>query len=382
MIPTITDNTKKFVMVTSGETVSPFQNITIVDPLVFGPDNSPQPDQGILKIVLTAADGTSNNLGVLSQKTFYTAANFDQASNTITETTAIGPMSPIDPNTMIHGTQYTAPVVAPGQTLFVDATVTYTHVGGEAVTNPVPVVLEVVGPPAVIGNGPDRFLFTVSEDAYRGDAQFTLSIDGVQQGGVQTATVMHASGQTQTFAVEGNFGAGAHTETVNFLNDAYGGTSTTDRNLYVQGISYNGAETVGSSASLLSAGSVSFQTPGAADTLTIGLTEDAYQGNAMASISLDGKTLGTPTVTFLNSAGTAEQFTYSGDFGGTAALHTLSVDFLNDNGGYGATDRNLYIKDLSFDGTTLPATSTLYNGGTVQTTFQNNTVVSPLPTQH
>lgn len=244
--------------------------------------------------------------------------------------------------------------------------------------------------PTVIGSGPDTFLFTMSEDAFEGNAQFTLSIDGQIQGGTQTATALHSMGQAQTFAVEGSFGAGAHTETINFLNDAYAGTTDTDRNLYVQGISYNGVANTDGSAALFSSGADNFNTPATAqttlqrtlDTLTVGLTEDAYQGDARASIAINGQSLGTPTVTFLNSAGTAETFTYTGNFGGTAALQTLSVGFLNDNGGYGATDRNLYIKDISFNGTTLPDGSALYTNGTVSTTFQNNTVITAFETQH
>ena len=45
----------------------------------------------------------------------------------------------------------------------------------------------------------------------------------------------HAAGQTQIFNVQGTFAPGSHTAAVNFLNDAYGGSPATDRNLYVTG---------------------------------------------------------------------------------------------------------------------------------------------------
>lgn len=248
----------------------------------------------------------------------------------------------------------------------------------------------VPGAPVSVGSGPDALVLQVSEDAFGGNAQFTISIDGVQQGGVQSATAGHELGETQAFTVKGDFGASAHTVSVDFLNDN-GNQGLTDRNLYVTGATIDGVAVPGATLNEYANGPGTFQFTGSTatstppttlDTLTVGLTEDAYQGDAMASISLDGKTLAMPTVTFLNSGGTAEQFTYSGNFGGAAALHSLSVDFLNDNGGYGTSDRNLYVKDLSFDGTALPTTATLYSGGTIQTTFQNNTVVSPFPTQH
>ena len=69
--------------------------------------------------------------------------------------------------------------------------------------------------------------------------------DGVQIGGTQTATALHSSGQTQTFDVLGTFAAGNHVATIDFLNDAYGGSSTTDRNLYVTGASIDGTTIAG-----------------------------------------------------------------------------------------------------------------------------------------
>ena len=41
-----------------------------------------------------------------------------------------------------------------------------------------------------------------------------------------------------------------------FLNDAYGGSSSTDRNLYVSDISLDGTRYLGSTVSLLSSGNV------------------------------------------------------------------------------------------------------------------------------
>ena len=239
--------------------------------------------------------------------------------------------------------------------------------------------------PTVVGNGPDMFQFQISEDAYQGDAQFTFSIDGFQIGGIQSTSALHSLGQDQIFLVEGKFGPGPHTATVNFLNDN-GGYGATDRNLYVDSLGYNGTQVTNGSTPLYNGGPVNFAVPDTtvqtSDTLTVGLTEDAYQGDAIASIALDGVTLGSPTVTFLNSTGTAEEFTYPGNFGGASASHTLAVSFLNDNSGFGSTDRNLYVKDVSFDGAALPDTSTLYSSGTVSTTFQGNQVISPFPSQH
>ena len=50
----------------------------------------------------------------------------------------------------------------------------------------------------------------LSEDAWMGDAQFIVSVDGQQLGGVQTVSALHGLGQGQTFTYQGAFGIGAH----------------------------------------------------------------------------------------------------------------------------------------------------------------------------
>ena len=85
--------------------------------------------------------------------------------------------------------------------------------------------------PGTVGSGNDTLVLNLSEDAYKGDAQFTVSVDGAQLGGTQTVTASHGAGQSQAFTFKGNFGSGKHTVAVSFLNDAWGGTAATDRNL-------------------------------------------------------------------------------------------------------------------------------------------------------
>lgn len=92
----------------------------------------------------------------------------------------------------------------------------------------------------VLGSGNDNLALFISEDAWNGNAQFTVSVDGKQIGGTQTATASHAAGQSQEFDIKGMFITGTHTATVRFLNDAWGGTSSTDRNLYVIGAKIDG----------------------------------------------------------------------------------------------------------------------------------------------
>lgn len=106
----------------------------------------------------------------------------------------------------------------------------------------------------------DLIVLHVSADSWNGSPQFIVGVDGKQQGGTQTATASHAKGQTQDIVLSGAFGNGAHDVTVTFLNDAWGGTSSTDRNLYVNSIDDNGQHYASAAATLVTNGTVHFQT--------------------------------------------------------------------------------------------------------------------------
>ena len=326
--------------------------------------------------------------------------------------------------------------------------------------------------PKAIGAGPDTLILQMSEDAYQGDAQFTVTVDGTQIGGTQTTTGNHSQGQTQAFTVHGRFRTLKHTVTVNFLNDANGPLG--DRNLYVTGasvngtpitnvnlallgdgpqsfnfwdaatapvsygtgpdtfvfgisqlpvsqnahysiyvdgkllvsriaapalrsygqsqvvklagnfgptshtvevsvvntpaagatgsptslsidsLSYDGVVVPNSAAIVASPGAVQLQTPvQQADTLTVAMTEDAYQGDAVAQINVDGVPVQTQTVTAANSAGTPQTLTLQGNWGGATVAHSVVVNYLNDLYVAPGSDRNLHVQSVQFDGTTL-----------------------------
>jgi len=237
---------------------------------------------------------------------------------------------------------------------------------------------------AAATTGSDTLVLHLSEDAWLGDAQFTASVDGVSLGAAQAVTALHGQGGDQAFSFSGSFGAGPHQVAVSFINDAYGGTSTTDRNLYVDSISLNGAASPNTSAALLSSGTKTFAVAGPAaaaaatvpintDTLVLHLSEDAWQGDAQFVASVDGAQLGAAqAMTALHGQGGDETFTFTGHFG--AGAHDLAVTFLNDAyGGTSATDRNLYVNSADLNGThQASVTGVLYSSGT--THFQ---VVTP-----
>ncbi len=225
-----------------------------------------------------------------------------------------------------------------------------------------------------VGSGSDTLALQVSEDAWQGDAQFTVSVDGTQIGGTQTATASHGAGQTQTVNVLGTFSAGLHTATINFLNDAWGGTTATDRNLYVNSATLDSTAVPNAGLTLLSGGPQSFSFNEASpatvassgtDTLDLHVSEDAWQGDAQYTVKVDGNQVGgVRTATALHGQGATQDVSIAGSWG--AGPHTVGVSFINDAyGGTAATDRNLYVNAVTYDGAAASgAPATLLSNGT------------------
>ncbi len=98
---------------------------------------------------------------------------------------------------------------------------------------------------------PDHLTLRMSEQAYNNiHAQFTVTVDGKQIGGTYTTTANHANKASETFDIAGDWGPGTHQVNVHFTNDAYGGWSGADRNLYLDGARYNGTEIMGVAKSI------------------------------------------------------------------------------------------------------------------------------------
>ena len=217
--------------------------------------------------------------------------------------------------------------------------------GGGTSTSPLPVAKSAT------------ITLNVSEDASLGDAQYTVKVDGTQVGGVRTATTLHSSGNSDVVSLTGDWGGGTHAVQIQFINDAYGGTAATDRNLYVNSIALNGVTQSGTAAAIYSNATSSFtvggttaSTAGPADTLSLQLSEDAYNGDAQFILAIDGKQISTPqSVTASHSAGTWQTITFAGSFG--AGSHTVGIKFTNDAyGGSASTDRNLYVNGIDVNG--------------------------------
>ena len=201
----------------------------------------------------------------------------------------------------------------------------------------------------------DTLLLSLSEDAWAGDAQAVVTVDGHAVGGTVTVTAPHAQGKSQSVSLAGQWGPGAHDVGVQFINDAYGGTPTTDRNLYVNSVSLDGQAAGAAPASLYANGTAHLAT--AASPLVLQLSEDAWQGHAQFSVAVDGHSLGGPqSVTVSHASGGAQDFAFGTTM--AAGTHDVAVSFLNDAwGGTAATDRNLYVNAVDANGAALPGTA-------------------------
>ncbi|MBD0271589.1 MAG: family 16 glycosylhydrolase, partial [Acetobacteraceae bacterium] len=228
------------------------------------------------------------------------------------------------------------------------------------------------------GAGSDALVLKISQDAYQGSAQYTVKVDGQQVGETFTASAWRSAGQSDTLTLKGDWGPGEHKVEVEFLNDAWGGTAATDRNLYVDGAAYNGKALAGAAADLMSAGSASFgfteDAPPPAhppkslaagagpDSLVLDISQDHYQGDAQYTVSVDGRQVGdTFTASALRSDGEHDTLTLRGDWG--AGEHRVEVEFLNDAwGGTAATDRNLFVEGATYNGEAVEGAAKAFMG--------------------
>jgi beta-glucanase (GH16 family) len=278
----------------------------------------------------------------------------------------------------------TAHQVAPDAAVATTLTATLRDTAGESASATADITATAVAPPVTTTGGsssPDTLTLNISEDNWNGDAKFIVDVNGERVGGHYSSSVLHASGDAGVVLLTGNWGSGVQDVQVRFINDAYGGTASTDRNLYINSIAYDGATYANTSGTLMSNGADKFAVGGStptttapADTLTLSLSEDAYKGNADFVLFIDGKAVTSPqVVSALKDAGSTQSFTLTGDLG--AGKHTIGIAFTNDfNGGSPTTDRNLYVDGVTMNG------SSVFSG--VDELDTNSTVNYMVTTSH
>ncbi|MGK7871120.1 carbohydrate-binding domain-containing protein, partial [Falsiroseomonas sp. E2-1-a20] len=235
--------------------------------------------------------------------------------------------------------------------------------------------------PVIVTPAPDPVKLDVlkigiAQDAWQGDARYTISLDGKQIGGERVAKASAAKGEMDIITLTGDFNDSVHKLGVTFLNDLWGGTAKTDRNLYVEKLILNDID-LKKSADLLINGTAKFEFKAAAeavpaatigsgpDVLRVALSQDAYKGDATFLLFLDGKQLGgLRSVDASHAAGERDFIEIRGDF--DPGDHILGVRFTNDLwGGTASADRNLYVESLELNSANLNAQAALLSNGDV-----------------
>lgn len=112
-----------------------------------------------------------------------------------------------------------------------------------------PLIVEVsnvhAAPPAAAPAITDTLVLQLSEDAYLGDAMFTVAVDG-QRVGSGSVHALYSAGAFDTVSIAGHWGAEPHKIAVAYTNDMSSGRPGQDRNLYVGQISYDDVVVPGS----------------------------------------------------------------------------------------------------------------------------------------
>ena len=98
----------------------------------------------------------------------------------------------------------------------------------------------------------------MSEDAWHGDVQCQISIDGCQLGKVQTITAFHGLGQSQGMTFLTELEAGSHTVSVQLVHAGSAGQSGEDRHLFIDAVEFNGAHVLAPVAPVHGSGSTTF----------------------------------------------------------------------------------------------------------------------------
>jgi len=216
------------------------------------------------------------------------------------------------------------------------------------------------------GTQQDSLSLHVAGDSFEGNAQFIVLVDGQQVGGIQTAIAEFSpgSGQFQDVTLQGDFGPNPQNVTVQFINDAYNGSSSADRNLYVDKLVFNGQTYEGEHAFNPTGVNTSQPADAAAlffqdaplvfkleNTLSLSVAEDQYQGDAQFIVLVDGQQIGgvqTATTAFSAGSGQFQDISITGHFGSDPSQ--VEVRFVNDvYGGSNNTDRNLYVNKLMLE---------------------------------
>ena len=143
----------------------------------------------------------------------------------------------------------------------------------------------------VLGSGntvsPHTLELILTQDAYQGNAQFSMSLDGTTSGAITLSPVaLTSSAHAEMFSWSGNITDRAHEIGVTFLNDAWGGSAGLDRNVHVMGVIYDNQDYLPSAVNLTNTGSQLLVDVGSSNptvTATAGLPDHMHISRAPTS---------------------------------------------------------------------------------------------------
>ena len=219
----------------------------------------------------------------------------------------------------------------------------------------------------------DTITVRVSGDAYLGDPNFALILDGRTLYPTNVVTADHASGAWQTFTFKGDFVAAGDTTYkvgVRFTNDAYK-AGAGDRNLYVDEIVLNNVSD-GRDVTLNRNATATWNLTGVAapspaegdDVVVLKVSGDAYLGDPSFTVTVNGRVvgLGGPVIAD-NVEGEWQTFTFKGDFN-LDGTDRVGVQFTNDAYKAGVGDRNLYVDAVTLNDDVNATNVTMTRNGT------------------
>lgn len=223
----------------------------------------------------------------------------------------------------------------------------------------------------------DVLEFGISQNSYLGDAKYAIKIDGVQIGGVRTASALHGS-TPESVRIQADLSDGwDHEVSVEFLNDAYDGTENSDRNLFVDYIVQNGID-LGHKGNLYSNGDADFNlshTPKNVidddQVLQVRASADNWMGDVQFIAYVDGKQVMSNSVQANRTAGDTQVFEASGKYG--SGNHKIEIEFTNDlYAGTADTDRNLFVNQVLFAGKSLEiADGMMFSNSKIELEFES-----------
>lgn len=109
----------------------------------------------------------------------------------------------------------------------------------------------------VLGEGEDVLRFALKGDAWKGQPEYMVVLDGEVLGGVNSIAARNHRKDVEFLEIHGDFTPGAHEVAIRYLNDVQGPGAADKRNIHVTSVSFNGDD-LGMGASLLKNGDALF----------------------------------------------------------------------------------------------------------------------------